>query len=99
VHLTPAERAVGFRGCAEAVAPGGTLLIVGHHPSDLEGRANRWPDLDRFFTPEDLATDLGPDWEVVATDTRPRTATDPDGNEMPIHDSVLVARRLMRPAA
>ena len=41
VHLTTAERAVGFRRCFDAVAPGGTLLVVGHHPSDMEAGVGR----------------------------------------------------------
>jgi SAM-dependent methyltransferase len=93
VHLTSPERAVGFPGCIAAVAPGGTLLIVGHHPSDLETDIGRWPDLDRFFTAEHLAADLGDGWEVVTAEARPRPATDPEGREITIHDSVLVARR------
>ena len=36
VHLPPGEREAAFRHLAAAVAPGGTLLIVAHHPSDLE---------------------------------------------------------------
>jgi SAM-dependent methyltransferase len=35
VHFLPDERAVVFRRLAAAVRPRGTLLIVGHHPSDL----------------------------------------------------------------
>lgn len=35
MHLPSPERDVLFRRLGEAVAPGGTLLIVGHHPSDL----------------------------------------------------------------
>jgi SAM-dependent methyltransferase len=58
VHLTPAERAVAFPACAAAVAPGGTLLVVGHHPSDMATGVGRWPALDRFLTAEDLAADL-----------------------------------------
>ena len=92
VHLTRDERAVGFRGCADAVAPGGTLLIVGHHPSDMEAGVGRWPDLDRFFTAEQLADDLDDGFEVVVADARPRTASH-DGQEMHINDTVLVARR------
>ncbi len=92
VHLTRDERAVGFRSCADAVAPGGTLLIVGHHPSDMDAGVGRWPDIDRFFTAEQLADDLDDGFEVVVADARPRTASH-DGQEMHINDTVLVARR------
>jgi SAM-dependent methyltransferase len=93
LHLTSAERAVGFARCYQAVAPGGTLLVVGHDMSDLDTTANRWPDDDRFFTAEQLAADLGDRWEVLAAESRPRTATDPEGREITIHDAVLLARR------
>jgi thioredoxin reductase/SAM-dependent methyltransferase len=93
VHLTSAERAVGFPGCYEAVAPGGTLLVVGHDMSDLDTSAGRWPDDDRFFTAEELAADLGDGWDVTTAESRPRTMVDAEGREITIHDAVLVARR------
>ena len=93
MHLTSAERGPVYRGLAAAVAPGGVLLIVGHHPSDLETTARRPRDPDRLFTAEDVARELGDGWEIVAAEARPRPATDPDGNEITIHDAVLVARR------
>ena len=94
VHLTATERAIGFRHGADAVAPGGTLLIVGHHPSDLESGIGRWPDLDRFFTPEQLVDDLDDGWDVLVAEARGRTATAPNGTPLSIHDTVLLARRL-----
>jgi SAM-dependent methyltransferase len=38
IHVPAVEREPLHRRFAEAVRPGGTLLIVGHHPSDLETR-------------------------------------------------------------
>jgi hypothetical protein len=47
-----------------------------------------------LFTAEQLAADLDPtDWDVLVTDSRPRTATGHDGEAITIHDAVLVARR------
>jgi SAM-dependent methyltransferase len=83
-----------FGRLAAAVAPGGTLLIVGHHPSDLRTSAHRphFPDL--MFTAEEVASSLDPaSWEVRAAESRPRAAVDPEGNEITIHDAVLVACR------
>ncbi len=82
-----------YRRLASAVKPGGVLLIVGHHPSDLDTGVRRPSDPDRLFTAEDVAADLEGDWTLVAQDARPRQAKDPDGNEVTIHDAVLVARR------
>ncbi|MGW5052950.1 class I SAM-dependent methyltransferase [Actinokineospora sp. NPDC004072] len=90
LHL-PDQHAL-FTRLAGAVAPGGRLLIVGHHRSDLETTVGR-PNLpDLLHTAEELATVVDEGWDVVAED-RPRTAVDPDGNEVTIHDAVLVAIR------
>ena len=93
LHFASAERRPMYRRLASAVKPGGVLLIVGHHPSDLDTGVRRPSDPDRLFTAEDVAGDLEGDWTLVAQDARPRQATDPDGNEVTIHDAVLVARR------
>ncbi|MFL6053491.1 MAG: class I SAM-dependent methyltransferase [Actinoallomurus sp.] len=93
VHLAGSREAF-FRRMAAAVAPGGTLLIVGHHPSDLETTVGRPPLPELFFTAEEVAAGLDPDrWDVVVADARPRPATDPDGHEVTVHDAVLRARR------
>jgi SAM-dependent methyltransferase len=91
VHLGPDERSVAYARSAAAVAPGGTLLVVGHHPADVRG-GGPGHDLDRFFTPEELVAGLDDRWEVVAAEVRPRTA-DRDGRSIRLRDVVLVARR------
>jgi SAM-dependent methyltransferase len=93
LHLVQAERDLAFRRCADAVASGGTLLVVGHHPSDVEAAVGRSPARERYFTAEDLAADLDGSWEVVAAETRPRTTAAPDGCAASLNDAVLVARR------
>ncbi|MDE8669468.1 methyltransferase domain-containing protein [Pseudarthrobacter sp. H3Y2-7] len=81
---------------AAAVKPGGTLLIVGHHPHRLPPWGNHThPDM--FYTPEQLVQELGiksPDWQVEVSTTRDRPATGPDGQEAVIADTVLRATRL-----
>jgi thioredoxin reductase/SAM-dependent methyltransferase len=82
-----------FARLAGAVAPGGTLLIVGHHPSDLRTSAHRGHFPDMMYTAEEVAASLDPEaWEVRA-ETRPRSTVDPDGREITIHDAVVLARR------
>ncbi len=90
----PEPRGALFRGLAGAVAPGGTLLIVGHHPSDLQTTMPRPPMPELFFTGEDIAALLAPgDWTVI-TDVAPqRSAADPDGRPVMIRDTVFRARR------
>ncbi|WP_308160925.1 class I SAM-dependent methyltransferase [Cellulomonas sp. GbtcB1] len=94
LHLPPKVRAVAFARMARAVAPGGTLLVVAHHASDLRTTIGR-PDLpELFFDPEDVVAALDPaGWEVPVAEARPRTATDPDGREITIRDTVVRAVR------
>ncbi len=94
MHLPSARRRELYARLAEAVAARGTLLLVGHHPSDVHAGAAR-PDLpDMFFTAEELAADLDPaTWQILVADARPRQATDPQGREITIRDTVLVAQK------
>ncbi|QRP44596.1 cyclopropane-fatty-acyl-phospholipid synthase family protein [Amycolatopsis sp. FDAARGOS 1241] len=91
LHLASVQREVIFGRLAEAVAPGGTLLIVGHHPSDVEG-GHRLDVPDLFFLAEDVAGTLDGMWESVKTEARERKAVI-EGEEVVIRDTVLVARR------
>jgi SAM-dependent methyltransferase len=93
LHLPPAPRAVVFGALAAAVAPDGTLLIVGHHPSDLQTTVPRPPSPERFYTGDDIAALLGAGWDVVTNGAPGREATDPDGKSVTIHDTVFRARR------
>ncbi|WP_203823323.1 bifunctional NAD(P)/FAD-dependent oxidoreductase/class I SAM-dependent methyltransferase [Actinoplanes palleronii] len=94
MHLPGPARRELYARLAAAVRPGGTLLIVGHHPDDLATVAGRMHFPDMMFTAEQAAADLDPDvFDVLTTAKRPRAATLPDGTEGIIHDTVLVARR------
>ncbi|MCC7371859.1 MAG: methyltransferase domain-containing protein [Chloroflexi bacterium] len=94
IHLPLETRRAVFGRLADAVRPGGTLLIVGHHPSDLETRVGR-PNLPALmFTAEEIAGLLDASaWEILTCDAPPRPATDPEGGPITIHDAVLKARR------
>jgi len=94
LHLPSAPRRAMFDRLAVAVAPGGTLLAVGHHPLDLRTTMPRPAEPDLFFTGDDIAARLPPDqWDIVTNAATPRTATDPEGRAVTIHDAVLRARR------
>ncbi len=93
MHLPRADLHVLHRRLAGAVRPRGTLLVVSHHPSDLDTviRRPRLPDL--FATAEQMAEALeAADWDIV-TAAPGREVTDPDGNVVTIHDAVLRATR------
>jgi SAM-dependent methyltransferase len=94
LHLPKQPRESLFRRLAASVAPGGTLLIVGHHPSDLQTTIPRPPMPELLFTAPEVAALLDPHgWDIVASEARPRTAVDPSGRTTTIHDAALRARR------
>ena len=94
LHLPAEPRQALYGRLAAAVAPGGTLLIVGHHPSDLQTTMPRPPMPERYFTGDDIAGLLDPaGWEIVTNAAPGRSATDPEGRTVTIHDTVLRARR------
>ncbi|WP_309106345.1 class I SAM-dependent methyltransferase [Arthrobacter sp.] len=87
-----------LRPAASAVRPGGTLLIVGHHPDGLPP-GGRHHSPDKFFTAEQAAYELGigsPGWKVETMDSRERHAQGPDGQQTKVADAVLRATKLDR---
>jgi SAM-dependent methyltransferase len=94
IHFANPQRDVFFRRLAAAVKPHGTLLIVAHHPSDLQTTARRWRMPDYFYTAEDVTASLEPErWDVAVAEARPREVSDPDGQTITVHDVVVRARR------
>jgi cyclopropane fatty-acyl-phospholipid synthase-like methyltransferase len=95
LHLSTESRPAVFARLAAAVAPGGTLLVVGHDVSDLHTGAHRPHAPEVFFTADELAASLDPaSWTVAAADTRHRPALDHEaGHGVTVADVVLVALR------
>jgi len=93
IHLPADSRRLVYGRLAAAVADGGTLLIVGHHPSDMRTTMPRPQQPELFFTGADLAAELGDEWQVLTNVAAPRDATDPEGRTVTIHDTVFRARR------
>ncbi|SDE17957.1 class I SAM-dependent methyltransferase [Glycomyces harbinensis] len=79
------------RGLLDAVAPGGTLLVVGHAAPPDSGE-NHGFDFDDYLHPADIARFLGREWAIVVNETRPRVTPPPEGTHH-THDTVLRARR------
>jgi SAM-dependent methyltransferase len=93
MHLPDGGMVDLTRRLAGAVAPGGTLLVVGHHPDDL-ATGLRHGHRTFMFTPEQLLPAIDPEtFEVEVAEVRSRTATGPDGDEVTLGDTVLRARR------
>jgi SAM-dependent methyltransferase len=93
MQLPPEPRNRLFTALMASVRPGGTLLVVGHHPSDLATGVPRPPMPERFYTPDEIAALLDDSWTVEVCAARPRPATTPDGTEVTVHDTVLMATR------
>ncbi|HTX28540.1 MAG TPA: class I SAM-dependent methyltransferase [Streptosporangiaceae bacterium] len=94
VHLPLAARQAMLRRLTAAVAPGGSLLVVCHHPSDLQTTVPRPQMPELFFTGDDIAAGLDAgQWTIVTNAAPGRTAVDPEGNEVTVHDTVLRAAR------
>ncbi len=92
-----------FRRLADAVAPGGTLLVVGHLLTRDHGHGHgeheghgqlHERDPEAFYTAEDVAALLEPgEWSDVVTETRDRDPAAAERTGNPVPDTVLVARR------
>lgn len=93
MQLPAAPRTRLFTALAASVRAGGTLLVVGHHPSDLATGVPRPPMPDLFYSADEVAQLLDDSWTIVVNDARPRPATTPEGVEVTIHDAVLRAAR------
>ena len=91
---TELPRAEILRRAARAVAPGGTLLIVGH--AALPPWAPE-PTADIAFpTPQDVLDDLAlpqAQWRTERAHTLNRQATGPDGRTGTLSDSIVMLTR------
>lgn len=88
ISLTEVRRLIA--GLAQVITPGGTLLVVGHHPADVEAGLRR-PAADLLYTAEQLAEALPEgEWDISA-EARTRPAKGPDGEPVTATDAVLVA--------
>lgn len=89
LHPAGQQRGPLLARLANAVAPGGTLLWVGHPYN--EEREAAW-GADRFATATEVAADLDPaQWEIVVAARRSREGAAADGRHHA--DEILRARR------
>jgi 2-polyprenyl-3-methyl-5-hydroxy-6-metoxy-1,4-benzoquinol methylase len=79
------------RRLAEAVAPGGHLLVVGHAPSAAFAELTATHRTAMFLS-EDLVPGLPEDFEPLVVEQRPRTMVR-EGVTVDVDDSTLLARR------
>jgi len=96
-----------YRRIAGWVAPGGTLLIVGHlHEPATAGHAHghehghadgpgEQPPAEATVTVPDISGLLDPAlWQIESAEERTRTVTGPEGRALPLRDAIVRATRL-----
>ncbi len=94
MHLPEPTISTLFRSLAAAVAPGGTLLIVGHDASDHDENSHHRGHLKEvMFTVEDVLTAIkDEELQVEVAESRARKVTMPQQGEF-VHDIVVLATR------
>ncbi|WP_193608295.1 class I SAM-dependent methyltransferase [Nocardioides lijunqiniae] len=79
---------------AEWVAPGGTLLVVGHLHTHHTGHDDHHPPAEASATPASITARLDPDrWDVVTAEERERATGAHEGHVATLHDVVVRATR------
>jgi 2-polyprenyl-3-methyl-5-hydroxy-6-metoxy-1,4-benzoquinol methylase len=92
LQLPAAQRRLALGHASAALAPGGTLLVVGHDTSNLNGGWGGPKDPAVLFTPEEVAGEL-PGLEIEKAERVLRPVEAEDG----VHDAIdalVRARRL-----
>ncbi|RBY85907.1 bifunctional 2-polyprenyl-6-hydroxyphenol methylase/3-demethylubiquinol 3-O-methyltransferase UbiG [Blastococcus sp. TF02A-26] len=93
LHVPGGVRDAVIARLAAGVAPGGTLLVAQHDPSDLH-TVRHGQDPDLFATGEQLAAALpAGEFEVLVAEARPRMGRAHEGEHLHMADAVLRARR------
>lgn len=94
MHLPDPARTTLFRSLATAVAPGGTLLIVGHDASDFdENSGHRAHLVEKMFTIYDVFTAIkGEGLHIDVAESRQRSTPVRGGADF-LHDVVVKASR------
>lgn len=64
LHLPAGERARLLRRVQDALAPGGALLMLGHHSRNLAEGVGGPQDPAMLFSPEDVVAELDPQLQV-----------------------------------
>ena len=93
-HPRPRDRERLFAAAAEALVPGGHLLVLGRHVDDIGrdgGRGPRNPDLR--YRPDELAAALPAPLQLIRCEAVRRSVGDGSGGSVELTDVVAFARR------
>ena len=91
LHVLPEVRAVIYQRLADAVEPGGLLLMVLHDRADLAADIAHPPEFSMLEA--DALRTYADGFGSIAVETRPRETVDRAGQAAVAHDLVLLARR------
>lgn len=64
IHLPPDQRRDLLRRAQDALAPGGALLVLGHHSRNFDEGVGGPPDPGILFTPQDITAEIDPSMRV-----------------------------------
>lgn len=93
LHLPSTQRRDVYRRAADGVAPGGSLLVVGHDATNLDEGYGGPQDPDVLFSPDDIVADLAASGLLIEKAERVRrTVGTPDGERVAI-DALVRAHR------
>lgn len=92
-HLPPDELRVVLARAAAALAPGGTLLVIGHDRTNIEHGVGGPSDPTIQYTPDEIAAELA-GLEIVKAERVYRDVADAD---RPAIDALVRARRPASP--
>jgi len=93
LQLPPAERSAALAKAAGAVAPGGTLLVVGHDSTNLAEGYGGPRDPAVLFSPDDVADIAGTAGLAVEKAERVRRQVDTDDGPRTAVDALVRAVR------
>lgn len=94
LHLPEQQRRSVMRAAAEAIAPGGTLLVVGHDLENLASGHGGPQNPAVLYRPSDIVADIEPTGLIVIRNqTSPRSMTDGQGQPAEALDAIVLARR------
>jgi SAM-dependent methyltransferase len=94
LHVPTAAFPAVYAAIAAAVRPGGTLLVVGHHPADRD-TGLRNPRLSHLlFPPENVTELLDATWRIDVAGAPTREVEGESGHPVVVTDTVVLATRL-----
>jgi len=83
------ERRLVLERAASAVAPGGTLILVGHHAANIDEGVGGPSDPAVLYTPDDIVSEL----PELVIERAERVLRDVEGEDRPAVDVLVRARR------